>query len=231
MRPDAIGTPTSEWPALRASDVARGGNGFGALYAEVQREVQAFIDHGGDRHMPTGARVHAPSPSPASAPDIAATDAPLDPAQRAFLARIGPSLEQAARTLGVAPQVLAAQAALETGWGRHPMRASDGSPMWNLFGVKAGPGWTGASAPVATTEVIQGEVRHEEAAFRAYADMQSGVDDFTRLISQSPRYRAALHIGSDSRAYAQALAQGGYATDPQYADKLERVARQLQRAR
>ncbi|HET9643005.1 MAG TPA: glucosaminidase domain-containing protein [Burkholderiaceae bacterium] len=231
MRPDAIRSPSAEWPALHAPAATGGGNGFGALYAEVQREVRAFIDHGDDRSMPTAARMQQPAPDAASAPDIAAADVPIGPEQRAFLARIGPSLEQAARTLGVAPQVLAAQAALETGWGRYPMRAPDGSPMWNLFGVKAGPGWTGASAPVATTEVMQGQVRHEEAAFRAYADVQSGVDDFARLISQSPRYRAALHTGNDSRAYAEALAQGGYATDPQYADKLVRVARQLQRGR
>ncbi len=48
-----------------------------------------------------------------------------------------PHAENAARELGVSPRVLLAQAALETGWGRHVMRGADGDSSHNLFGIKA----------------------------------------------------------------------------------------------
>ena len=40
------------------------------------------------------------------------------------------------------------------------------------------------------------------------------------MIRDNPRYSAALGTGSDVRAFANALQRGGYATDPEYANKL-----------
>ncbi len=48
-----------------------------------------------------------------------------------------------------------------------------------------------------------------------------------KLLQTSPRYAAALGTGSDTAAYAKALQRGGYATDPDYANKLVSIAKQL----
>ena len=44
------------------------------------------------------------------------------------------------------------------------------------------------------------------------------------LLRGSSRYAAALNTGSDTRAFATALQQGGYATDPNYAHKIAAIA-------
>jgi flagellar protein FlgJ len=213
------GAAAFEPPAhARAAD----GGGFGALFSQVQAEVSHFIDHG----SPDTGRAPAPARS-AEPPQVAAAAQPMG--RDAFLAMIGPPVAQAARELGVAPEILAAQAALETGWGRRMPRDADGQPSHNLFGVKAGASWQGEALRAATTEFEDGHAQAVEATFRKYPDVSSSVQDFAHLLSGSARYRDALHTGTDVQAYGQALMRGGYATDPDYAAKLARVARQIQR--
>lgn len=151
------------------------------------------------------------------------------PAQQdAFVNEVLPLARQAADRLGVAPEVLTAQAALETGWGRSPIRRSDGSSSHNFFGIKAGGNWSGEVTVAATTEVEGGQAVARDASFRAYASPAQSFQDLASLIGGSARYQAALGTGSDARAYGQALQRGGYATDPAYADKLARVAARIQ---
>lgn len=156
-------------------------------------------------------------------------DAVSDSQRQAFIDQTLPLARQAGAKLGVAPEVLTAQAALETGWGRSPIRAADGSPSHNYFGIKA-TGWNGAVAQAMTTEVEQGAPVARSEAFRAYASPAQSFDDLARLIGTSPRYQGALNVGTDARAYGAALQRGGYATDPAYAEKLARVAARVQGA-
>lgn len=153
-----------------------------------------------------------------------------NPDRQAFLKAIGPWANEAAERLGVAPEIVAAQAALESGWGRRPVREADGRDTHNLFGIKAGTSWQGDVAEALTTEFEDGAAVRRPERFRSYPDHASAFRDFTRLLLDNPRYRAALNTGDDVVAYAQGLAQGGYATDPRYADKLARIAARLQRA-
>jgi flagellar protein FlgJ len=160
-----------------------------------------------------------------------ATAATASPAQQqAFVNDVLPLAREAASRLGVAPEVLTAQAALETGWGRAPIRRQDGSSSHNFFGIKAGGTWSGDVTVAATTEVENGQAVGREASFRAYASPAQSFDDLASLLQGSPRYQAALGTGADARAYGQALQRGGYATDPAYADKLSRVAARIQGA-
>lgn len=152
-----------------------------------------------------------------------------DEQRQAFIDQTLPLARQAGAKLGVAPEVLTAQAALETGWGKSPLRAADGTPSHNYFGIKA-TGWNGAVAQAMTTEVEQGVPVARSEAFRAYASPAQSFDDLARLIGTSPRYQGALNVGSDARAYGTALQRGGYATDPAYAEKLARVAARVQGA-
>lgn len=155
--------------------------------------------------------------------DVSAGSADRD----AFLGHIAPWAEQAGRQLGVAPDILAAHAALESGWGQRPLRQADGSSTHNLFGIKAGGAWRGDSAESLTTEYEDGVALKKTERFRSYDDAGAAFRDFAQLMQGSPRYQAALNTGTDVRAYAQALARGGYATDPNYADKLVGVVNRL----
>jgi flagellar protein FlgJ len=137
--------------------------------------------------------------------------------QQQFATALAPLVQRAAQDLGVSPNVLLAQAALESGWGRS-------MPGNNIFGVKAGSDWTGGTVQAYTHEISAAGDTGETADFRAYPSVAAAVADYVRLIAQNTRYRAALDAGNDPRAYGQALVAGGYATDPDYASKLAAVA-------
>lgn len=148
--------------------------------------------------------------------------------QQQFLASIAPWAAETAGKLGVAPELVAAHAALESGWGKQPLRNGAANAN-NLFGVKAGGSWQGEVALASTTEYEHGAMLRKTERFRSYPDTASAFRDYAEMLSSNPRYAAALNTGSDARAFARGLAQAGYATDPLYADKLSKVAAQLQR--
>ncbi len=211
-----------------------GAGGFSALMRSVDGEVRRFIAQGSGAGLPGGLTPEAASLRLRMASATAAspaTGAGVPEAERAaFLNRIAPWAENAGRALGVAPELVAAHAALESGWGRQPLRSADGSDTHNLFGLKATGGWKGGTTDALTTEFSEGEAHKTTERFRAYADPGEAFQDYTRLLRDNPRYRGAINAGQDARAFAQGLAAGGSATDPAYAEKLEQVARQIQGA-
>ncbi len=138
--------------------------------------------------------------------------------QRKFVDAMLPHATAAAHELGVDARAIVAQAALETGWGTsQPADAGGGSH--NFFGIKAGASWQGASVASDTTEFVAGQAGTERARFRAYGSLAENVADYVRVL-RDPRYSEALGTGADVRAFANALQRGGYATDPEYANKL-----------
>lgn len=143
-----------------------------------------------------------------------------------FVQALWPDATAAGAELGVDPKTLIAHAALETGWGRHLPQGDDGRPSHNLFGVKA-TGWNGERVQARTLEFVQGEAQARTEPFRAYGSTGESFRDYVALIRDNPRYAAAKGTGADAAAYARALQAGGYATDPDYAAKLERVANVL----
>jgi peptidoglycan hydrolase FlgJ len=140
-----------------------------------------------------------------------------------FVSQVLPSISRAAQALGVNPLGMLAQAALETGWGTRMARTSDGTPSLNMFGVKADDTWEGARAGATTVEFSGGVATQRHAAFRAYASIEDSVSDFANLLKGSPRYRHALAAGGDAQAYVNGIGRSGYATDPDYANKLNSV--------
>ena len=158
-----------------------------------------------------------------SAPATDRSDMPTHVAD--FLERFQGPAESAAGQTGLSRELILAQAALETGWGRHESQTADGSPTYNVFNIKA-TGWDGRSAQVATHEFVDGERQATQDGFRAYDSYEQAFDDYARLINGNARYAAAGQAPTD-RAAAEALQSGGYATDPAYADKLVAVAESL----
>lgn len=179
-----------------------------------------------------------PASTPAAATDFAvARAAPVPAASPAppdeqpewstpadFAVDLWPHVQQTAARLGVAPLGVLAQAALETGWGEHVMRYADGTSSLNLFGIKAGSEWHGGSVVRQTLEFSEGVPEVVRARFRAYPNVSATFEDYTRLLTENPRYRHALELGDDIRGFAEALEQAGYATDPGYAEKIVRIA-------
>lgn len=140
-----------------------------------------------------------------------------------FIAELLPAAQLVAPKLGVAPEVLVAQSALETGWGRHSMRHADGSQAFALFGIKADQRWDGPAVEKTTTEFRHGRSQKEMASFRSYASVVESMNDYADFVLESPRYQQAVENAADSSRYLQELHQAGYATDPDYAAKIERI--------
>ncbi len=127
---------------------------------------------------------------------------------------------------GIPAEFMVSQAALETGWGRKEIRHADGSPSYNLFGIKAGANWNGPVAEITTTEYVNGKAQKVTAKFRAYSSYAESFADYAQLMKESPRYaKLTQSVASNASptAFAQGLQRAGYATDPAYADKLARV--------
>jgi flagellar protein FlgJ len=207
---------------------------FSATFQQVQNEVTGYISRG------DGGFSASAAPSSAQAMQLAALaarqatgaidDGGVDSeTKQQFLSAIAPWASAAADQLGVAPELVSAHAALESSWGRQPLRKG-GLDTNNLFGIKAGGNWQGDVAAATTTEFEHGAMLKKTERFRSYPDTASAFRDYADLLSGNPRYQAALNTGGDARAFANGLARGGYATDPAYADKLARLATQLQRA-
>lgn len=147
-----------------------------------------------------------------------------------FIATMLPMAEKAAKRLGVEPRFLVAQAALETGWGKSMIKQKDGSNSHNLFGIKSN-GWDGESAKVTTTEYVNGKATKQVAGFRAYDSFEQSFNDYVRLLENNDRYRPAIQVASisgNSERFVNELQRAGYATDPQYARKINQIARKVQ---
>lgn len=229
--------PTS---ATRPTAALGGGSGFGRAFAEVQDEVVTFIRDGGGMTLSVeGSMWHART-SDNSGAAIAGADLPASltsvlgqtdgttQEQQAFLDSIAPWAKEAADKLGVAPQLVAAHAALESGWGQRPIPGTGaGGTSHNLFGIKAGASWQGAVSETTTTEYVRGEAITIRDKFRAYPDAAGAFRDYASMLLNNPRYQGALNVGADANAFAQGLVRGGYATDPAYAAKLTRLAGKL----
>lgn len=154
-------------------------------------------------------------------------------ASSSFVKRHAEAADRVAKATGLPAGFMLGQAGHETGWGKHEIKQKDGTPSFNLFGIKAGPGWTGKVAEVTTTEYINGVARKTVAKFRAYDSYDESFRDYARLITETPRYAQAKQQTTSPLAFASGLQRAGYATDPDYASKLSRAINttlRLQRA-
>lgn len=178
-----------------------------------------------DRPASFRPEVYVGPASPVRRPEAPPGDtAPRWDSPESFARDLWPHVERVARRLNVAPVGVLAQAALETGWGRHVPAGEDGRSSLNLFGIKAGQSWDGDSVRKRTLEFDGGVARQETAHFRAYRDVGESVADYLNLLADNPRYAAVTGHGDDVAGFASALQASGYATDPAYADKISRVA-------
>ncbi|MBK1641067.1 flagellar assembly peptidoglycan hydrolase FlgJ [Chromatium okenii] len=175
------------------------------------------VDAAAPAAAPTTASVSSNQVKPLTTFQGQAQWPPRTPAE--FVAYLKPFAQQAAQTLGMDTDVLLAQSALETGWGKHIPRRADGSSSFNLFGIKADSRWEGASVAVGTLEYRNGVAQRERAKFRAYESPADAFVDYVAFLRRNPRYGKAL-ASTNGADFIRGLQQAGYATDPRYAAKV-----------
>lgn len=192
--------------------------GLAEVIARQLMQQMGMIDKAG-----TAAR---PDPS-------AAATVPAPAAARDFVQQHAAAAQEVQRSSGLPASYLLGQAGHESGWGRREITMKDGSPSFNLFGIKAGADWKGKVAEITTTEYTDGVPHKTVARFRAYDSHAESFRDFANLIGNSPRYAQARQQAGSVRGWAEGLQDAGYATDPEYAAKLSRAINttlRLQRA-
>lgn len=143
-----------------------------------------------------------------------------------FISRMLPAAERASQASGVPAQLIMAQAALESGWGRREIRSDQGVTSHNVFGIKADKSWKGPVVETSTTEYVNGVAQKGRAAFRAYSSYEEAFSDYAKFLVTNPRY-AGVRTTQDPAEAAYGLQRAGYATDPQYAGKLVRIMKQM----
>jgi peptidoglycan hydrolase FlgJ len=169
-------------------------------------------------------KFQGPDPRIGDSSGSAVAPAASPEARETFISDLWPSAQAASKQLGVDPRNLIAQAALETNWGTRVPHDAQGRSTNNLFGLKAGGQWGGASVSAGTQEYENGVPVSTMGKFRAYDSREQSFHDYVTLLRSSPRYAAALNTGNNAHAFASALQRGGYATDPDYAGKVAATA-------
>ena len=147
--------------------------------------------------------------------DSSDTDAAPNASPEAFVASIAPTAKAVAKELGIDPRVVIAQAALETGWGT----SVKGN---NLFGIKSHGKEDGLM--VQTREVVDVKRFKVRDSFRQYNSYDESIADYGSFLQQNKRYKPMLQAAT-LREQVEALGKSGYATDPEYADKVMAIAK------
>jgi len=140
-----------------------------------------------------------------------------------FVRTLLPFAESISADTGIDPKLMVAQAALETGWGRHMIQGDGNQPSYNLFGIKADSRWQGDAVTITTTEFREGVAMKERADFRAYPDYEASFRDYVEFLESNPRYRDVLDSADQPEVFARKLQEAGYATDPQYGNKINQI--------
>lgn len=141
-----------------------------------------------------------------------------------FIAHLLPIAEKIGRKAGLDAKTILAQAALETGWGKHVMPNDQGGSSYNLFGVKAIRDWQGEVATHKTLEHDGNQFKPVKDAFRSYQNYEQSFEDYLKFLQSHPRYQTALRQGKDGNSFVEELQTAGYATDPNYAKKIQQIA-------
>ncbi|WP_416308155.1 flagellar assembly peptidoglycan hydrolase FlgJ [Neptunicella sp. SCSIO 80796] len=143
--------------------------------------------------------------------------------QQDFVQQLLPLANKVAQEFDLDPRAMIAQAAVETGWGQYMIHSRQGTNGHNLFGIKADQRWQGDRTLVNTLEYADGQAKQQKAQFRAYGSFEDSMRDYAAFVHQDSRYAEAVASGQQPAEYFNRLQQAGYATDPDYANKVMSV--------
>ncbi|WP_176042058.1 flagellar assembly peptidoglycan hydrolase FlgJ [Burkholderia stabilis] len=210
-----------------AADVGAAGLGgtagnegsLAAMNAMARAYANAAGNNGGlagSRGYSAGSALTPPLKGASGAPDA-----------DAFVDRLAGPAQAASASTGIPARFIVGQAALESGWGKREIRATDGSTSYNVFGIKASKSWTGRTVSALTTEYVNGAPRRVVAKFRAYDSYEHAMTDYANLLKNNPRYSGVLSASRSVEGFAHGMQKAGYATDPNYAKKLISIMQQI----
>jgi flagellar protein FlgJ len=143
--------------------------------------------------------------------------------QESFIKHLWPTAKFAAKMIGVSPEVLIAQAALETNWGKKILPHNQSTSSFNLFNIKAGGNWAEKTTTMDSLEQRNGVLVKEKSSFRSYESFKESFADYIHLLQQNSRYKDALDKATNPQEFVHALQNAGYATDSNYADKILKI--------
>lgn len=146
---------------------------------------------------------------------------------KTFVDKVMPYIKKAANALGVDAEMLTAQAALETGWGKYMLANKNGDASNNLFNIKRNAAWQGDSVNVNSLEEKNGVLTPEKSEFKAYENLDDSVNDYVDLLKGSQHFQEAVNSAGNSYEFIEKLHKAGYATDSAYADKVFSVYQQV----
>jgi flagellar protein FlgJ len=226
--PDGATAAGEAGPAARKSSSSTSLRPLAAVVSQnvaaaVTPAVPAAVRGAMSRTFPAAPDEADMARAPAAAP-IGAASTAIGGATAAsvFVNRMWDHALAAQRATGLPAKFIIGQAALESGWGSREISGADGRRSFNLFGIKATPGWKGRIVEALTTEYENGVAVRRTEKFRAYDSYGEAFRDWARLLADHPRY-AEVRAQADAAGFARALQRAGYATDPDYGAKLRRV--------
>jgi len=206
---DISATPTAAASTTSQPDSVLGGfnqaidNVFSAIGAEKPTEIELAQSQTDTSSQPNSQKT------------LVNFDSPEE-----FVDSLWQFAKKAAGQIGVNPAVILAQSALETGWGQHIIKDKNGESSFNLFNVKAHRDWDGEKAAQSTLEFEKGVAVRKTEPFRVYNNFSEAFDDFVKFLKSNSRYEEALDNAAEPEQFLQQLQKAGYATDPNYADKI-----------
>lgn len=134
-----------------------------------------------------------------------------------FITKYGPVAKSAAAGTTLFPSVFIAQAILESGNGNSSLSKEAN----NFFGIKADGSWSGPYIVKNTAEVINGATIYVQDKFRKYDTPLLSFLDRVNFLIKNTRYKTAgVFSAHTPEQQAAALLKAGYATDPEYSNKL-----------
>ncbi|MFZ6725481.1 flagellar assembly peptidoglycan hydrolase FlgJ [Undibacterium sp. MH2W] len=164
--------------------------------------------------------------STSTSTSAAKSDATTSNHVREFQEKLGAHAEEASKVTGIPAKFMLGQAALETGWGKKQIKTVDGSESHNVFGVKANSSWKGKTVNAVTTEYVNGVAQRKVETFKAYDSYSDAFKDYANMLTKNPRYENVIANSKDAASFAYGMQKAGYATDPQYANKLSKIIKQ-----
>lgn len=113
---------------------------------------------------------------------------------------------------GIPASITMAQGILESNSGNSQLSRTSN----NHFGIKCKKNWTG--------EKVYHDDDEKGECFRKYPSVEESYRDHAEFLDKSPRYDSLfVYAATDYRSWARGLKAAGYATAPDYAERLVRI--------
>ena len=137
--------------------------------------------------------------------------------EKAFIEAMAPVAQESYKEHGVLPSITLAQGIIESAWGKSGLTVQGN----NLFGIKADISWTGPVIEMNTQEFVNGQYITVVARWRVYDRWEDSILDHGKFLKENIRYeQAGVFNAKNYKEQAEALLRAGYATDPNYSNKL-----------